>query len=197
MDNNIKINNINIINDINHIIKQPLLPKQCLINPNMIEKKHRILHPLINTLLFNNNCYTIPKGYTLVNNINENDKINISGIYSYFHFPINQYNFSHMIYGINDIIKFNDWLDDNIDTITELSINRILYSFMINNNKQIKENIDLFIEIIIKILKKLEIDNNNKYFNKIILNIIKEINDNNNKINKNNILDIIKKYLKK
>ena len=198
MNNIIKINNIDNIDDINKIIKQPLYYNQCLINPNNYNKNNIIIHPLTNNFVFNTKCYTITRGNYYRYNINDNDSVNITGIYSYFHFPINQYNFTFHIYNITDINSFNNWLDDNIDNITLLSINRLLYSISFSFYKYIKNNKELFINIIKKILKKFDIDINNKNLDNIIMSIIKDLNDNNtNSINKNNYIDIIKKYLNK
>jgi hypothetical protein len=178
------MNNINI-NEINKIIKKPIKPSNCL---KKIEKLN--IHPLNNILLKNkidNLCMTLPK----TNIYKEYNNEYIVGIYSYFHLPINIYNFTSIIYNINTIEDLDIWINDNIDNINIKTLDRILYCYSISNIKDIINNIDSFINIIKKILNFVDISYDNNNLDKIILNLVK--NKNNLDIN---YLDNLKKYLK-
>lgn len=181
------------INKINKIISKPIKKSQCL---QVITYDEIFYHPYFNFISvinpkYNDNkklCLTINNDKNIYKDYNNED---IVGIYSHFHLSINLYNFTSIIYNINNINDLNIWIDENLDTITIKTLNRILYCYCISNIKDIINNVILFINIIKKILNYFNIEYDNDILDKNILDVIK------NKKNINiDFIENLKKYLK-
>ena len=176
---------------IDKIIKKPIKSSYSLKN---INKDDIFIHPINNLFSINKQVKDnqISLSLPIDKLTKEYDKNNKEvGIYSYFHFPINQYNFTSIIYNIKNINDLEIWVNENISMIKMSTINRILYSFSISNLKNIINNIDIFINIIKKILIYYNISFDDNSLDITILNLLKD------KIILNiNFIDNLKKYLK-
>lgn len=178
------------INKINNIMTKPIKNSHCL---QVIETNKLYIHPLLNnhiTIKSNNNIKLCLTSYNkeIYKDYNNEESI---GLYSYFHLPINTYNLISVIYNIYNINDLNIWLDENLETISIKTLNRILYCFCISNIREIINNIDIFMNIIRKIFNYYNINYDDNTIEKILLDVIK---------NKNNLnidfIENIKKYLK-
>lgn len=103
---------------------------------------------------FKNINNIIKKPIDVFNNTNENL------ITNNFHYPINNTNFLKIIYNINNLNEFSDYINNNHIIIFKDTYIRLLNNCWIELFNDIKNNFDLFIEVNINIFKDLMKKNN-------------------------------------